>query len=345
MNPEPKEWKLFRDKSVLVTGASGFVGKALVTRLLDDGARVYQAWRNWGAGILGAEKIFLLDLTNFNDVMHVVTVAEPDYVFHLGAVTQVTEAKHWPIHTFNVNAVGTMNLLEACRILESPEMQIIVASSDKAYGEPTEGELPLKETNRLRPVHPYDLSKSCADLIAQSYAKYFDMQIQITRMSNIYGPGDTNWKRLIPGFVRWAVEGKQGVIRSDGKQIRQYLYIDDAIEAYHDLAFKMASVVSPGLALEIPNGEAWNFAPDTRYPVVEVVKLIYVIAANLRYPAYRAVVLDEAQDETPVMDINNYKAKNTLNWEPKISMREGIKQTLMWAARYLGAEKKARERS
>jgi CDP-glucose 4,6-dehydratase len=279
---------------------------------------------------LGTERIFITDLANFNDVMHAVTVADPDYVFHLGAVTQVTEARHWPIHTFRVNALGTMHVLEACRQLNKPDVKIIVASSDKAYGEPRESDLPLKEDVLLRPVHPYDVSKSSADLIAQSYARYFDMNIQITRMANVYGPGDINWKRLIPGFCRWALEERQGIIRSDGKQQRQYLYVADAIDAYYRLATRM----------NVPDfleyGGTWNLGPPHTIAVEDVVKMVYFVADKHGYSrGIKPLILGEAQDETPVMAIDSSKALNAMLWMPQTDLQSGLAWTLQWMEGYL----------
>jgi len=313
--------EFFLGKNILVTGFSGFIGNELSAILSIMGSKIFGVQRNCGSTDSFTEKVFQLDLSNFNDVMHAVTVAEPDIVFHLGAVTQVTEARHWPLHTFNVNAVGTMNLLEACRQLNKPDMKIVVASSDKAYGEPLDDDLPLKEDARLRPVHPYDLSKSCTDLIAQSYAKYFDMKIQVTRMANVYGPGDDNFKRLIPGVIRWMLSNQTVIIRSDGGQLRQYLYIDDALKSLFDLAYHMNMPVSK-------NGESWNFAPKEKHSVLDVVEIIRGQVFQLGIEVLPPEILNEAKDETFAMEISSRKAKKLLGWEAEIYIEQGISNTV-----------------
>jgi CDP-glucose 4,6-dehydratase len=338
----------FRDKSVLVTGASGFLGSALVEDLLFLGARVYALsltidYRRplFGYPALGEsgaqplamdiEKVIHGDLRNRADCFHAVSVAEPDFVFHLGAMTQVTEAAREPIEVFKTNALGTMHMLEACRLI-APNAFIVVASSDKAYGDPFPGDLPLEEGDELAPVHPYDLSKSACDLIARSWGEYYDLNIQTTRMANIYGPGDTNWKRLIPGVMRWIIEGREPIIRSDGTQVRQYLYISDASFANLLLASHMAE--KPGF----PRQSAWNFAPEDRHSVTEIFEQISNVMRDNGYEVRDPIVLGEAQDETQELYLDTSWAESELGWRAKADLESGLTKTLAFLERYKAVE-------
>ena len=338
--------KWLKDHSVLVTGASGFIGGALTAQLITMGAKVYVLSQTvdmkrplFGGGNRGVkplaldiEKVIHGDLKCIDDCIHAVAVSEPDYVFHLGATTQVTEAAKTPVETFRVNALGTMNILESVRRTQQIATKIVVASSDKAYGDPSPTELPLYEDDHLRPVHPYDLSKACADLIAQSYARYYRLRVQVTRLANVYGPGDTNWKRLIPGMIRWVIQGNTPEIRSDGKQIRQYLFIDDAVDAYLALAFKM------GTEPALENGQAFNFAPEKRHSVMDVLDEI-VKAANVRgFDTMRPTILNEAKDETPALVLDYFQARDQLDWKPETSLPRGLTYTFEWVKRFLDME-------
>jgi CDP-glucose 4,6-dehydratase len=311
-----------KDKSVLVTGASGFIGSALTEALITLGARVFVLSQTvdirrplYGSGsdprnrplAWDVEKIIHGDLRHRTDLFHAVSISEPDFVFHLGALTQVTEAARDPINTFKVNALGTLHLLEACRQI-APDSKIVIASSDKAYGKPTTHRVPLFEPERLRPVHPYDVSKAAADMLSLAHAKYYGAQIQVARMANVYGPGDTNWKRLIPGVCRWIIEGNQPIIRSDGKQVRQYLYIDDAVAAYIALAAFMVD------GKRTYKGRAWNFGPRDKHSVLEIVGAISDIARKRGIDVLEPLILDEARDETESLVMNSDRAKRLLGW-------------------------------
>lgn len=337
----------FRDKSVLVTGASGFIGSALVEDLLFLGARVYvlsqtvdfrrplfgypSAFDKSQPLALDIEKVIHGDLRHRTDCFHAVSIAEPHFVFHLGAMTQVTEAAKEPIETFKTNALGTMHMLEACRQIV-PTARIVVASSDKAYGHPlSSADLPFAEDSEFNPVHPYDLSKACADIVARSMAKYYGLLVQVTRLANVYGPGDSNFKRLIPGVIRWIIEGNQPVIRSDGKQVRQYLYIQDAVFAYLLLAERMDR--GP-----LRNAEAWNFAPDDRHSVLEVVEAITNVASEMGYDTVEPKVLGEAQDETKELYLDNSQVEDEFDWKAGMKLEAGLVATFDYIERYLRVE-------
>lgn len=338
--------EFLKGHSVLVTGASGFIGGALTGRLLAMGARVYVlsltvdmkrplfggTYKGARPLALDVEKVIHGDLKRIEDCIHAVAVSEPDYIFHLGATTQVTEAAQAPVETFLVNALGTMNILESVRRTRTDihDTKIVVASSDKAYGEPAE--LPLYEDDDLRPVHPYDLSKACADLIARSFARFYGLRVQVTRLANVYGPGDTNWKRLIPGMIRWTINGNTPVIRSDGKQVRQYLFIEDAVEAYLALALKM------GTEPTLENGQAFNFAPEQKHSVMEVVNEIVKLANVRGFDTMEPTFLDEAQDETPALELDYFEAREQLGWKPETSLATGLVHTFAWAKRFLEME-------
>ena len=332
-----------KGRPVLVTGASGFIGAALTDALLYLGARVFVLsqtvdFRQPLFGSLGdaplatgVEKIIHGDLRHRTDCLHTVAIAEPDFVFHLGAMTQVTEAAKIPVLAFETNALGTLHILEACRMVGKKKVNVIVASSDKAYGKPLPTWLPLNEDDELNPIHPYDLSKACADMAARSHAHYYGTRVQVTRLANVYGPGDTNWKRLIPGMIRWMAEGNQPIIRSDGKQVRQYLYIGDAVTAYLMLAHAM------DYHSDIPNGQAWNFAPEDKYSVMEIVEHIALKMKDRGYDVQEPKVLDEAKDETPALELETNNASD-LRWQAMIPIGEGINRTIDWVLKYLNLE-------
>ncbi len=232
--------KFWSNRTVFVTGATGLLGSWLVKSLLERNASVVALVRDWipeselvRSDALSQIKIVRGDLADRDLLERVTGEYEVETVFHLAAQTIVGIANRNPISTFEANIRGTWNLLEACR--RSPAVrQVIVASSDKAYG--INEELPYSEDTPLRGSHPYDVSKSCADLIAQSYFKSFDTPVCITRCGNLYGGGDLNWNRLIPGTIRSALRDESPIIRSDGSYIRDYFYVADGALAYLHLA-------------------------------------------------------------------------------------------------------------
>lgn len=336
--------KVWRGRRVLVTGGSGFIGSALVESLIFLGARVYVLAETvdfrrplFGNPAVGqspyeplawdVERIIHGDLQSAEDCLHAVAVSEPDFVFHLGALTQVTEGAATPVEAFKTNALGTVHLLDACRRL-APEAHIIVASSDKVYGEPDLGDLPFSEKSELKPVHPYDLSKACADIAARSMARYYGLQMQVTRLANVYGPGDTNWKRLIPGLMRDVFEDRHAVIRSDGSLIRQYLYITDATMAYLLLAQAMS-------AKELPNGSAWNFGPRVDHSVMAVWGVIQEVMQAKGHKVRLPIIKSEARDETDLLWVDSSRAEAAFAWKAVVDLETGIEATYDYIRRYL----------
>ena len=210
-------------------------------------------------------------------------------------------------------------MLEACRRIGTK--RIVIASSDKAYGE--QQNLPYTEETPLSGQHPYDASKSCADILAQTYAHTYGTQIAITRCGNFFGGGDLNWNRLVPGTIRSILRGNDPVIRSDGTFTRDYIYIEDAVEAYLDLS--MALVQRPELA-----GEAFNFSTETPLSALKVVELILAAMGSKLKPDIR----NEARAEIPHQYLSAAKARNILGWKPYIAFDDALVRTIEWYRDY-----------
>jgi CDP-glucose 4,6-dehydratase len=237
-------------------------------------------------------------------------------VFHLAAQTTVPVANRNPVSTFDTNIGGTWALLEACR--HSPRVgQIVLASSDKAYG--AQPRLPYDETMPLEGRHPYDVSKSCADLIAQAVAQSFGVPVAVTRCGNFYGGGDLNWNRIVPGTIRSVLRGERPVVRSDGSFIRDYLYVEDGAAAYMLLAEKLGK--NPGL-----RGEAFNFSNETQVTVLELTRMLLELMGCSLEPDVR----NEASNEIPRQYLSAAKARQVLGWKPLYTLEHGLKLTIDW---------------
>jgi CDP-glucose 4,6-dehydratase len=235
-------------------------------------------------------------------------------VFHLAAQTQVGVANRNPVPTFESNVRGTWALLEAVR--RSPIVsQVVVASSDKAYG--SQPVLPYTEDMPLLAVNPYDVSKACADLIAQSFARTFDVPVCVTRCGNFFGPGDNNWERLVPGTIRSILAEERPIIRSDGTMTRDYLYVVDGALAYLRLAEAMAA--DPSLA-----GEAFNFSTERPLTVLQLVELLQAAAGSALQPDIRATASHEIDHQF----LSAAKAQKLLGWVPRYTMEEALAVTV-----------------
>lgn len=248
---------------------------------------------------------------------------EIDTVFHLAAQTIVGIANRNPASTFESNIQGTWNLLEACR--RSPAVKtIIIASSDKAYGDQLA--LPYSEDTPLQGQHPYDVSKSCADLIAHSYAVTYQLPAAITRCGNFYGGGDLNWNRIVPGTIRSVLRGERPIIRSDGEFVRDYFYVEDGAAAYMTLAEGLTN--RPEL-----RGEAFNFSYELQISVLDLVRQILDRMGSSLEP----VVRNEVSNEIRHQYLSAAKAREVLGWQPLYTLDDGLSRTISWYREFLTA--------
>jgi len=321
--------KFWQDRPTFVTGATGLLGGWLVPRLVDSGADVVCLVRDW---------VPQSELVRSNSIEQVRTVRgdvreqkllerilgeyEIDTVFHLAAQTIVGIANRNSVSTLETNIGGTWSLLESCR--RSPTVhQIVLASSDKAYGE--QEKLPYNEDTPLQGRHPYDVSKSCADLIAQAYAVTFGLPLAITRCGNFYGGGDLNWNRIVPGTIRSILRGQRPVIRSDGSLIRDYFYVEDAAAAYILLAEKLAE--NHDLY-----GQAFNFSNEKPVTVLELATLIQKLMGS----TLELDIRNEASNEIRAQYLDATKARRVLGWSSLFTLEEGLQQTIEWYRNFLG---------
>jgi len=311
------------DRPVFVTGATGLIGGWLVRRLRGAGADVVCLLRDWvpkcelvNGRLIEQVKVVRGNVRDQALLERALGEYEIDTVIHLAAQTIVGIANRNPISTFETNVAGTWSLLEACR--RSPAVkQIVVASSDKAYGE--HQQLPYSEEGALAGRHPYDVSKSCADLIAQAYAQTYGLTVAITRCGNFYGGGDLNWNRLVPGTIRSVLRGQRPVIRSDGQFVRDYFYAEDGAIANMLLAEKLAE--DPDL-----QGEAFNFSNETQVTVLDLVSHILTLMDSQLEPDVR----NEATNEIRHQYLSAAKAKQLLGWHPCYTLEEGLRRTIDW---------------
>jgi CDP-glucose 4,6-dehydratase len=324
-----RDHAFWRDRPVLVTGGSGLLGGWLVQRLIELKANIVCIVRDWPpdsffirAGDLSRVSVVHGDITDLQLVERALGEYEVETVFHLAAQTIVGIANRNPLSTFESNIRGTWTMLEACR--RSPKVkQIISASSDKAYGD--QDTLPYRESSPLQGRHPYDVSKSCADLICTTYATTYGTPVTITRCGNFYGGGDMNWSRIVPGTIRSVVRGEKPIIRSDGKFIRDYFFVKDGVEAYLLLAEKMES--NPKIA-----GEAFNFSNEIQVTVIDLVEKILTKMDSPLKPDVRG----EAGHEIKHQYLSAEKARTSLGWKPLFSIDEGLDITIQWYREFLG---------
>lgn len=319
----------WQDRSVCVTGATGLVGSWVVKRLLDFEAEVVCVVRDWvpqsefaRSGIIEQVRVVRGDVCDQPLLERLLGEYEIDSVIHLAAQTIVGVANRNPVGTFETNIRGTWSLLEACR--RSPSVkQVVIASSDKAYGDQVQ--LPYDEMTPLQGQHPYDVSKSCADLLAHAYAKTYRLPVCVTRCGNFYGGGDLNWNRIVPGTIRSVLRGKRPVIRSDGTYVRDYFYVEDAAAAYTMLVERMAQC--PDL-----RGEAFNFSNEHPITVSDLVMKIFELMPSHLEPEIR----NQATNEIKAQYLSARKAREQLGWRPLYSLEEGLKLTIQWYRKCLG---------
>ena len=314
----------WRDRPVFVTGATGLLGSWLVEALAERGARVTCLVRDWvpqsrllQSNAWSSATLVRGELEDHDLLTRVLNEYEIDTVFHLGAQTIVGTAARSALSTFESNIRGTWSLLESAKTCSKLVRRVVVASSDKAYG--MHERLPYTEEAPLEGRFPYDVSKSCADLIALSYFHTYRLPVAITRCGNLFGGGDLNFNRLIPGTIRSVLRGEAPIIRSDGTFIRDYFYVRDAVEAYLALAERL-----PEFA-----GEAFNFGNETPLSVLQVVERI-LAAMDAR--ALRPAILNEASHEIPRQYLDCSKARKLLGWRPRFGMDQGLRETIEWYA-------------
>jgi CDP-glucose 4,6-dehydratase len=320
--------EFWRDRTTFVTGGTGLVGSWLVRRLVEAGAGVVCLVRDWvpqsevvASGLLAKVQVVRGDVCDAALMERVLGEYEIDTVMHLAAQTIVGIANRNPASTFETNIRGTWVLLEACR--RAPKVrQIVVASSDKAYGE--QDVLPYDESMPLRGRHPYDVSKSCADLIAQTYAVSYGLPVVTTRCGNFYGGGDVNWNRIVPGTVRSVLRNQRPVIRSDGQSIRDYFYVEDGVAAYMLLAERLAA--DRGLA-----GHAFNFSNELQVTVLDLTNCILRLMNSSLEPEVR----NEATNEIRHQYLSAAKARAQLEWSPLFTLEQGLARTIDWYRGFL----------
>jgi len=320
--------QFWRDLSVFVTGGTGLLGSWLVAELVNRGARVTALIRdgvpqsrlyteNWHHQI----NIVRGCVEDLPALERAINEYEVDTVFHLAAQTIVGVANREPLATFEANIKGTWNLLEACRRVGGVS-RIVVASSDKAYGD--QEILPYDETTPLQGEHPYDVSKSCADLICRTYFVSYGLPVCITRCGNFYGGGDLNFNRIVPDTIRSSLRDKPVTIRSDGSYIRDYFYVKDGVLAYLHLAEQMER---KGIW-----GEAFNFSNELQITVLELVQKIL----NLMNKSHlQPMILNQAKNEIKHQYLSAEKARQMLNWYPQYTLEKGLKETIEWYQHFL----------
>jgi CDP-glucose 4,6-dehydratase len=323
------ESKLWRASRVFVTGATGVVGSWLVRDLLAQGAYVFALVRDvdpqselYRSGDVRRVTVVGGVLEDFWTLERAINEYEVEAVFHLGAQAIVGAAHRSPLSTFEANIRGTYNLLEACRVHADMVQRVVIASSDKAYGE--QPDLPYTEDMPLVGRHPYEVSKSCADLVAQAYRCTYGLPVAIARCGNTYGGGDLNWSRIVPATIRSLLQGERPIIRSDGTYVRDYIYVRDVARAYMRLAE----------CLDDPRvrGEAFNFSTESP---LEVLALVRTIGELMDLGHVEPRVLDCATGEIHDQYLSAAKARSLLGWEPQFSLEQGLRETIEWYRAFL----------
>ncbi|HXE74173.1 MAG TPA: NAD-dependent epimerase/dehydratase family protein [Candidatus Xenobia bacterium] len=319
----------WKNRTTFVTGATGFVGTHLVRSLVERGAQLVCLQRD----ALPVEPLDLFDLRSrvtvvrgsvddFAAMERILNQYEIETVFHLAAQALVGVANRSPLSTFETNIRGTYALLEACR--RTPRIQrIVVASSDKAYG--SHAQLPYREDHALLGLFPYDASKACADILARSLAHTFQMPIAVTRFANIYGPGDLNLSRIIPGTIVSVLRDEPPVIRSDGTPVREFVYVDDVARGYLLLAERIGEA----------HGEAFNFGGGEPVAVLELVRHIIRLAGKEGQLEPRVMLQRKINHEIDAQYLSSEKAASRLGWRAQVSLDDGLRRSIEWYRQHL----------
>ena len=325
-----REDSFWRERPVLVTGATGIVGSWLVKTLIEKSAAVVALVRDcdpqsalYRSGDVRRISVVNGCLEDFWCLERVINLYEIDTVFHLGAQTIVGVAHRSPLPTFETNIRGTYNLLEACRLHSRFVQRVVVASSDKAYG--TQSTLPYTEESPLLGRHPYEVSKCCADLVAQAYHHTYGMPVAIARCGNVYGGGDLNWSRIVPGTIRSLLRGERPIIRSNGHYVRDYIYVKDAVWGYLRLAECL-------LDDDQVRGAAFNFSYGKPLKVLEVVQALQKLMSR---DDLEPEILNEASGEIFNQHLASDRARDVLRWMPHFDMESGLLETISWYQDFL----------
>lgn len=322
--PNPEFW---RHRPVAVTGATGLLGAELTGQLVGLGANVVVLVRDDvppTAATTWLDQVSVVhgDVRDQELLERVLGEYEVTTVMHLAAQTQVGVANRNAVSTFDTNVRGTWSVLEAVR--RSPEVTaVVVASTDKAYGE--QPVLPYTEDMPLLANHPYDVSKAAADMITQSYHHTFGVPVCITRCGNFFGPGDMNWNRIVPGIIRWLLEGKRPIIRSDGTWTRDYIYVVDGALAY--LRTAEALTADPSLA-----GLAFNFSTERPLSVLDLFDLIRTAVGSDLEPDVQGTASNEILHQY----LSSARARDVLGWKPRYTVEEALAETVAWYRTHLG---------
>lgn len=321
----------WKGRTVFVTGATGLVGSWLCRRLVAEGATVVALVRDWDpqselirSGTVHQCSVVSTRLEDYERVELALSENDVDTVFHLGAQAIVGTALRCPRSTFEANIRGSYHLLDACRVHGDMVQRVVIASSDKAYGEARV--LPYTEDMPLAGQHPYDVSKSCTDLLAQTYAHTYGLPVSVARCGNIFGGGDLNWSRIVPGTIRSALGGKAPVLRSDGSFTRDYIYVEDVVDAYLALA-----ELAPQEGVK---GEAFNFSPEKPLSVLEMTQLVL---EQMGREDLEPIIQNTAHLEIKDQYLDASKAQKVLGWSTRFPIKEGLKRTVDWYRGFLGA--------
>ncbi len=314
----------WKNRKVFVTGATGIVGSWLVKDLLAQDAHVVALVRDadpqselYRSGDIRRISVISGALEDFRTLERAINEHKIDTVFHLGAQTIVGVAHRSPLPTFEANIRGTYNLLESCRLHSTIVQRIVIASSDKAYGEQTN--LPYTEDMPLQGRYPYEVSKSCIDLITQGYHHTYNSPTAIARCGNIYGGGDLNWSRIVPDTIRFCLRGERPVIRSDGTYVRDYIYVKDVVHAY----MRLAECLDDNRV----QGEAFNFSNETPVTVLELTRMIQKL---MKCEHLEPRILNAAEGEIHAQYLSAAKAAEILEWKPQFGLEQGLCETIEW---------------
>lgn len=318
----------WQGKLVFVTGCTGLLGSWLTAELIHKGANVLGLIHSDPTHSLLAymgtiQRIDTIqgDIRDFDLIAKILVENPVDIIFHLAAQTQVGVANRDPITTFDTNIKGTWTLLEIARCQPKPP-GLIIASSAKVYGE--QSELPYSEDTPLLGQQPYDVSKACADLITRTYAHSYNLPVAIARCANLYGGGDLNWRRIVPGTIRSTLQGERPIVRSDGTAKRNYIYVQDAVRGYLTLA---QNLHRPDVC-----GEAFNFGVEAATTVLDMIHTIIRLSPQSHL---QPIILNEAQNEVQEQHLCSRKARQILDWQTRYSLEDGLRETISWYERYL----------